>query len=89
MITQTQLDEIIHIAAQEPIKDALLIRLRTAYPDLHFTHCLDDEVSVNAKPVAEQPGFNVYLVNSSSHCSVLTNDPDSASGVVLAEVIED
>lgn len=89
MITQLQLDEVIGVAEQEPITDALLVRLRAAYPDIHFTRCLDDEVSVNAKPAVERASFNVYLVNSSSHCSVLTNDLASASGIVLAEIIED
>ncbi|MFD1692587.1 hypothetical protein ACFSHR_16845 [Azotobacter chroococcum] len=50
---------------------------------------MDDDIVVNAKPVAERPGFNVYLVNSSDHCSVLSNDLGSASGIVLAEIIED
>lgn len=89
VITQAQLDEIVSLAEQQPLDDALLVRLRDSYPDLHFTRCLDDEVSVNAKAVVEKTSFNLYLVNSSSHCSVLTNDPNSASGVVLAEVIED
>ena len=89
MITQAQLDEILTTATQYPLDDALIVRLRAAHPGIHFTRCLDDEVSVNAKAVAEKPGFNLYLINSSSHCSVLTNDPDSASGVVLAEIIED
>ena len=88
VITQLQLDEIVSIAEQEPLNDALLVRLRAAYPDAHFTRCLDDEVSVNAQPTVERPSFNLYLVNSSSHCSVLTNDLASASGIVLAEIIE-
>ena len=89
MISQTQLDEIVQIIGQSALNDALLIQLRTTYPDIHFTHCMDDAVSVNAKAIVEKPSFNLYLVNSSSHCSVLTNDLDSASGIVLAEVIED
>ncbi|MBB3103898.1 DUF6129 family protein [Azomonas macrocytogenes] len=89
MISQTQLDEIIREVEQSSLDDALLARLRNTYPGIHFTHCMDDDIVVNAKPVAEKSGFNLYLVNSSDHCSVLTNDTQAASGVVLAEVIED
>ncbi|EWC39827.1 hypothetical protein GFL09_03895 [Pseudomonas stutzeri] len=89
MISQTQLDAVIHQAESGPLDEALLARLRSAHPGVHFTCCLDDDVVVNAKPIAERPGFNVYLVNSSQHCSVLSNDLDAASGIVLAEVIAD
>lgn len=89
MIDQAQLDEVIRTVEQSRLDDALLVALRAAYPGVHFNSCMDDDVSVNAKPYAERPGFNVYLVNSANHCSTLTNDPDIASGVVLAEVIED
>ncbi len=89
MLNQSQLEEVIHAAEQSTLDERLLATLRAAYPGVHFTCCMDDDVSVNAKPYAQRPGFNVYLVNSSNHCSTLTNDPDIASGVVLAEVIED
>lgn len=89
MITQTQLDDVICAAEQGPLDDALLVRLRSTHPGIHFTLCSDDAVSANAKPTVERSGFNLYLVNSSSHCSVLTNDLGSASGIVVAEIIED
>lgn len=59
-------------------------QLRAAFPDMHFTFCLDDDV-ISDNPVAEQPGFRLYLVDSSDHCLCLTTDPDSASGLVVAE----
>lgn len=89
MITQAQLDEVIRLAEQSNLDETLLIDLRAAHPGVHFTCCMDDDIVVYAKPVAERPKFNVYLVNSSDHCSVLTNDLDGASGIVLAEIIED
>ena len=42
-----------------------------------------------ARRWAERDTFNLYLVNSSDHCSKLCNDAESASGIVLAEVIAD
>ncbi|NHN79015.1 hypothetical protein HA520_17300 [Azotobacter chroococcum] len=89
MISQTLLDDVIRQAEQGALDESLLASLRAAHPGVHFTCCMDDDIAVNAKPVAERPGFNVYLVNSSDHCSVLSNDLGSASGIVLAEIIED
>jgi hypothetical protein len=62
--------------------------LRQSYPDIHFTYCMDDDIS-NGKPVLESEAFNVYLVDGREHCLCLTNDFDIATGIVLAEVIED
>ncbi|PMR73788.1 DUF6129 family protein [Billgrantia endophytica] len=89
MIDQTLLSSVIQRAEKDTLDETLIASLRSAYPGVHFTLCMDDDIAVNAKPVAERLGFNVYLVNSSDHCSVLTNDPDAASGFVLAEVIAD
>ena len=89
MISQELLDAVIRQAEQSVLGEPLLASLRDAHPGAHFTLCMDDDIMVNAKPVAERPGFNVYLVNSSDHCLVLTNDPEAASGVVLAEIIPD
>lgn len=89
MISQGLLDDVIRQAEEGVLDDALIARLRSAHPGVHFTWCMDDDIVVNARPVAERPGFNLYLVNSSDHCSTLTNDTDGASGIVLAEVIAD
>lgn len=88
MIEQSVIDAIIQRAEQGGLDEALLSQLRSLYPGVHFTSCMDDDVTVNAKAVAERATFKLYLVNSSQHCSVLTNDPASASGIVLAHVVE-
>ncbi|MGD8569767.1 MAG: DUF6129 family protein [Gammaproteobacteria bacterium] len=62
--------------------------LRQSYPDIHFTYCMDDDIS-NGKPVFEAEAFNVYLIDGREHCLCLTNDFDVATGIVLAEVIKD
>jgi hypothetical protein len=49
---------------------------------------LEDDISA-AKPYIERPDFNVYLVDSRDHWSVLSLDPEHASGLVFAEVISD
>lgn len=89
MISQDLLDAVIRQAEQSVLGEPLLASLRQAHPGAHFTLCMDDDIVVNARPVATRPGFNVYLVNAGEHCLVLTNDLDAASGIVLAELIPD
>lgn len=60
--------------------------LRTSYPSVHFTACSDDDVIAPVRPYIERPELNIYLVDGSDHCLSLTNDPESASGLLLAEV---
>ncbi len=72
----------------ETLDEAVVSGLREAWPDLHFTYCLDDDI-INGKPVLERDGFNIYLVDGREHCLCLTNDYETATGVVLAEVIDD
>ena len=63
-------------------------QLRQSYPAIHFTYCMDDDINAG-KPVLEADKFNIYLVDGREHCLCLTNDFDVATGIVLAEVIED
>jgi len=89
MIPEQVLNEICDYASSQEIGETLIAALRKQYPEYHFTWCFDDDIGATAKPWTERPQFNLYLVNSSEHCSTLSNDPESASGVVLAEVIAD
>ena len=59
--------------------------LRAAFPDLHFTFCLDDDVLFDG-PALEGDVFNLYLVDSSNHCLALTGDMQTATGMVVAEL---
>lgn len=71
------------------VDESSVMQLRETFPDVHFTYCMDDDIAVNAKPVVEQDDFNLYLVDGREHCLCLTNDHEVATGIVLAEVIED
>lgn len=88
MITQEQLDGIVAEAERAGLADTYLTDLRAAFPELHFTWCMDDDVC-GATPAAHGQGFNVYLVDSSSHCLCFTPSLEAASGVVIAELGED
>jgi hypothetical protein len=88
VITQEQLNTVSELVKSRPISEQIVESLRSSFPEIHFTYCMDDDV-VGATPVFKDPAFNLYLVNSSSHCLSLTQDMESASGLVVAEVEEE
>jgi hypothetical protein len=89
MITEEFLDQISTVISRAGLSTASVAALREAFPDVHFTHCLDDDIGAGIEPAREDEGFNLYLVNASEHCIRFTRDLASATGLVLAEVGED
>lgn len=87
MINAQTLEQIATLIEQRGLSEALVSELRDSYPGKHFTWCMDDDVH-NGRPVLQRPGFCIYLVDSSDHCSHITSNVESASGFVLAEIIE-
>ncbi len=86
MITQAQLKQIGQAASQENIiTEELVNQFRKKFPEIHFTYCMDDDVSV-ANPVYEHDLFNLYLIDSREHCLCFTNEMDIATGIVVAEI---
>lgn len=92
MISEEQIRAIADTVTAYRVDESALAFLRSEYPDIHFTWCMDDDVADVAKPVATQAGpagqagFNLYLVDGRDHCLCMTNDPDVATGMVVAEV---
>ena len=84
-MTQDQIDAIGQFAVSRPLSEATVADLRQQFPGIHFTYCMDDDV-VAANPVYQDSGFNLYLVDSRNHCLSFTQDPDIATGVVVAEL---
>ncbi len=76
-------------AASAGLSETLLAELRKDYPQVHFTYCMDDDVQSAADPFLSRPGFNLYLVDGREHCMKLTGNAEQATGLVLAEVLED
>lgn len=70
------------------LSEQSLATLRASHPKIHFTYCLDDDVAI-MNPYLSRPGFNVYLVDGRDHCMKFTSEISHATGLVLAEVIED
>ncbi len=68
--------------------ESSLPTLRDEFDPVHFSYCMDDDV-VGPGPAYSGAGFNLYLIDACEHCLKLTSSLDSATGVLLAEVIED
>lgn len=88
MMTPEQLADIVAETERVGLADTHLTDLRAAFPALHFTWCMDDDVC-GPQPAAQGKGFKVYLVDSSNHCLCFTPSLEVASGVVIAELGED
>jgi hypothetical protein len=89
MITDTLLDQLTTIVDRAGLSPESVAALRDAFPDLHFTHCLDDDIGAGIEPIREADGFNIYLVDAGNHCMTFTRSLDNATGLVLAEVEPD
>ncbi len=89
MITDQLLDQVTTIIERAGLTPESVAALRDAFPDLHFTHCLDDDIGAGIDPIREADGFNLYLITKAEHCITFTRGQESATGLVLAEVTED
>jgi hypothetical protein len=87
VILQERIAQIVHVLEVAGLNDTTVAALRERFADMHFTYCMDDDVTA-ARPVAETPGFNVYLVDGREHCLRFTTQWEAATGVVLAAVDE-
>jgi hypothetical protein len=86
MITVEQVQEIAGKIADLGVDDSTVSTLRQSYPNIHFTYCMDDDLP-NNNPVLEQEKFNMYLIDGREHCLCLTTDYQTATGIVVAEII--
>jgi len=84
-ITTAVAQEVANIGLDE----SAIFKLRQSFEGIHFTYCMDDDIAENAKPVIEETNFNLYLVDGREHCLCLTNDYGIATGIVLAEVLDE
>jgi hypothetical protein len=88
MLTSRQIQDIAQRVNELTPEESSLSILREAYPGVHFTWCMDDDVGVQ-NPYAEYDGFNLYLIDGREHCLKFTNSLEHATGLVIAEVIAD
>jgi hypothetical protein len=88
MITTAQLSEVSSKIKQLGISEAVLPQLRQDFPTIHFTYCMDDDIGAY-QPVLTESAFNLYLIDGREHCLCLTQDAGLASGIVIAEVVDE
>jgi hypothetical protein len=88
-ISDALLDQIATIVTRAGVSTESTAALRDAFPDIHFTYCLDDDIGAGINPFREADGFNIYLINGSEHCISFTRSLESATGLVLAEVCDE
>lgn len=88
MISTEQINAITAKIETMGLNDDTVCELRQHYQPIHFTYCMDDDLPNNT-PVIERNGFNLYLIDGREHCLCLTNDYETATGIVVAEIIPD
>ena len=88
MITTEQVTAIAVKIEALGVDETTVSALRQQYQPIHFTYCMDDDIPNNT-PIIEHKGFNLYLIDGREHCLCLTNDYDTATGIVIAETVPD
>jgi hypothetical protein len=62
-----------------------VFQLRAAFPGVMFVACDEDDVPARLTPTLETPGHALFLfTNVSGHCLEFTDDPEAATGIVVA-----
>ena len=84
MIQTDVINDIANEITKINLDGATVGKLRLLWPDIHFTHCSEDDIS-QAKPVLENSSFSLYLVDNSNHCISFTLSNEKATGIVIAE----
>ncbi|MEL0584008.1 MAG: DUF6129 family protein [Candidatus Thiodiazotropha sp. (ex. Lucinoma kazani)] len=85
MISPAQIDQMGEFLSQKSFIETAVVELRSQFPDIHFTHCMDDDVYA-ASPVHEAESYNLYLIDSRNHCLCFTQELAVATGIVVAEI---
>jgi hypothetical protein len=88
MIDAATLETIAGEVAKLGLSEQSLAELRTRHREIHFTYCMDDDVGLRT-PYLSGANFNIYLVDGREHCLRFTDELVYATGLVVAEVIDD
>lgn len=86
-IDQARLEQVTRIVERAGLDEQTLAALRETFTDMHLTYCMDDDIGIG-EPIVQAEGFNMYLVDGRRHCMRFTNELETATGIVLAEIDE-
>lgn len=82
-ISPDQVECLASVLVAVPIGENPVPRVRTSFPELAVSRCdaadLRDET-----PFCRVGDFDVFLVDTSSHCWRIIEEPATATGVILA-----
>lgn len=85
-ITEDQIDAIDKTVAQlQADKRPLIAGLRELFPDIVFVRCPAEDVA-EGQPFRSGNRHRLYLLDRSEMCIRLTDELDTADGVVIAEL---
>ena len=86
MISPEQLAEV----GAAAIVDGSVAAMRQKFPSLHFSECSEDDVSPRYRAAFGVPGYALfYITGATGHCLELTNDPEIATGLLVAALGDD
>ena len=83
-VSAEQISLIESYLGRDDSSDASLAELRPHLKGLSVTKCDSSDVDTE-KPFREFKHFNVYLLDTSDHCVVMTLDPNRATGLVVGK----
>ncbi|MFY9327022.1 MAG: DUF6129 family protein [Georgfuchsia sp.] len=63
--------------------------LRRQFPGVPITVCSDDDIPARLAAALETDHARFYYIDASEHCVKLSNDAESASGIVVGLFSED
>ncbi len=86
MITPAQLAQV----GEAALLDGRAASLRQRFPELHFSECSEDDVSPRYKAAFSVDGYDLfYISGATGHCLEVTNDPQIATGILIASKVDD
>lgn len=88
MVSEEQLNGVAEQLTQQGCGEETVAQLRRNFPDIHFTYCMDDDIC-SGKPCYSAEQFDLYYIDSREHCLGLTGSAELATGLVVAERVED
>lgn len=81
--------ELLERVAAAVTADADQADLRRQFPGVPITVCSDDDIPARFAAVRETAAARFYYVDASEHCARLSNDAESANGIVVGLIGED
>jgi hypothetical protein len=82
-LSADELTEIDKMLSAPDADASLYTQLRQRFPHLSLTRC--DASDVVESPFRSYQKFDLHLLNTKDHCAQITEDPASATGLILAK----